>query len=344
VVCVPIANLFAPLPSDLALSSVEAPPALDTEETLFFYAANGAAAPLLFQVNRLDGSLTEVTEPPDLFPTALGGLWAAQPTVAPWLLEPEGRLAPAASLGPGFAVSPDLEPGAEETSTPIFTLVQGHNGDDFLIGPAEDAALFGLEGADLILVGEDNNLAFGGRGNDIMLGGPGDNIFFGGPGNDVLEGGAGSDTLFGNSDDDILYGGAGANVLIGGAGADLFRLGKPGAYAIPLVEEPETLEVLPLAADPSLETQANGPDIIVDFSLADGDIIDLSLIAAQPLFAGSELRPFLSFVQVGADTHLLVTTPLGQVSTEAILLAVQADTITAASLTFTPPDGLPPFK
>jgi pSer/pThr/pTyr-binding forkhead associated (FHA) protein len=105
------------------------------------------------------------------------------------------------------------------------------------------------------------------------------------------------------------------------------------------VEEPE-----PLATDPSLETQANGPDIVVDFSLADGDIIDLSMIAAQPLFAGSELRPFLSFVQVGADTHLLVTPPLGQVSTETILLAVQADTITAASLTFTPPDGLPPFK
>jgi hypothetical protein len=334
-----MANLFTPLPSNPSLSSAEAPPALDTVETLFFYAANGTAAPLLFQVNRLDGSLTAVTEPVDLFPTALGGLWTAQPTVAPWLLEPEGSLAPAASLGPGFAVSPDLEPGAEETSTPIFTLVQGHNGDDFLIGPAEDAALFCLEGADLILVGEGNNLAFGGRGNDIMLGGPGDNIFFGGPGNDVLEGGTGSDTLFGDSDDDTLYGGAGANVLIGGAGADLFRLGKPGAYAIPLVEEPE-----PLATDPSLETQANGPDIIVDFSLADGDIIDLSLIAAQPLFAGRELRPFLSFVQVGADTHLQVITPLGQVSTEAILLAVQADTITAASLTFTPPDGLPLLK
>jgi Ca2+-binding RTX toxin-like protein len=217
--------------------------------------------------------------------------------------------------------------------------VVGSDRKNFLIGTDANNALFGLEGDDLILVGEGNNLAFGGKGNDTLLGGSDDDILFGGPGDDILEGGAGDDTLFGGEGNDILYGGAGGNRLIGGAGADIFRLGKPGAYVIPLVGEPG---LAPPAAD--LAPKPSGPDIIVDFSLAEGDIIDLSLIAAQPLFAGSPLLPFVSLVQVGSHTHLQVTSPLGQTTTEAILLNVEANTLTPAAFSVTPPDGLPAFK
>ncbi|PSN76710.1 hypothetical protein C8B47_25920 [filamentous cyanobacterium CCP4] len=85
-------------------------------------------------------------------------------------------------------------------------------------------------------------------------------------------------------------------------------------------------------------------DTILDFSAAEGDRIDLSLIATQPLFAGSDLLPYLSVVQVGADAHVQITTPVGQTSTEAILLGVDVDTITDASFTFTPPSGVPLLK
>jgi len=215
------------------------------------------------------------------------------------------------------------------TNPPVFTLVQGTAGKNFLIGTAADNAVFGFGGDDLILVGAGNNLAFGGAGNDTVIGGPGDDILFGGAGNDVLEGGAGDDHLFGGTGDDILYGGAGANVLVGGAGADIFRLGTPGAYGGALVG----------ATGPDA-----GPDIVVDFSLAGGDRLDFSLITVQPAFAGVELLPFLSFVQVGANTEVQVTTPLGQTTTEAILLDVEADTITPSSLSFTTPAGLPLLK
>lgn len=219
--------------------------------------------------------------------------------------------------------------GTEQPVTDrVFTLVQGTDSKNFLIGTSANNALLGWGGDDLILTGAGHNLAFGGLGSDTLVGGTGDDGLFGGAGDDMLDGGAGDDLLMGGLGKDVLDGGGGANVLVGGAGADIFRLNTPGGYGRTLVD--------------SLSTTA--PDILVDFNAAEGDQLDFSLIAAQPLFAGLDLRPFLSFVQVGADTHVQVTTPLGQVATEAILLGVEADTITPASLTFTPPAGLPLLK
>ncbi|PZO44834.1 MAG: hypothetical protein DCF17_02820, partial [Shackletoniella antarctica] len=111
------------------------------------------------------------------------------------------------------------------------------------------------------------------------------------------------------------------------------RLGTPGAYGGVLVG----------ATGPDAGPDA-GPDIVVDFRLAEGDRLDFSLITVQPAFAGVELLPFLSFGQVGANTEVQVTTPLGQTTTEAILLDVEADTITPSSLSFTTPAGLPLLK
>lgn len=340
----------------------QAPPALlTTVDTFFFYDRAESGDPVLYQVNVAEGSLVLVSKPPGLFPTALNGLLAAEPTIAPWLepeflesealepdtlepealeskalkpnvLEPEALSTDSPGLESIGADSPEADtlampPAATETS--VFTLVQGTNGKNFLIGSTADNALFGFGGDDLILTAGGNNLAFGGAGNDTIIGGPGDDILFGGLGDDVLEGGAGNDHLFGGDGDDILYGGAGANVLVGGAGADIFRLGTPGAYGGVLVGATE-VDVM--------------PDTIVDFSIAEGDRLDLSLIAAQPAFAGVELLPFLSFVQVGANTEVQVATPLGQTTTEAILLDVEADTITPSSLSFTTPAGLPLLK
>jgi Ca2+-binding RTX toxin-like protein len=76
--------------------------------------------------------------------------------------------------------------------------------------------------------------------NDTLTGSSGNDVLKGGAGNDVLSGGAGLDTL---------YGGPGADTLTGGTGKDTF------AYA---------------------KTDATGVDTITDFSLADGDVLDIS--------------------------------------------------------------------
>lgn len=322
-----------PLPADPATDAPATPltTSLASLDTLYFYTQSGIEPPSLVQVNLLDGTLAFVAEPAQLFPTALSGLLAAVHTDAPWLGDLGLPTDPEAALPE--APAPVAEPPLADPET--FTLVVGSDRKNFLIGPAANAALFGLGQDDLILVGEGNALAFGGLGNDNLFGGAGDDSLFGNLGNDLLEGGEGDDTLFGGEGDDILYGGAGHNALIGGAGADVFRLGKPEAAETPLVGE----AIAPLETDP----EPNGPTIIVDFSLTEGDILDLSLIATQPAFTSSGLLPF-SVVQTGAHTHLQVTNTLGQTTTEAILLNVEADTLTPAAFRLTPPDGLPISK
>ncbi len=330
-------------PTVLETAAADLPPvtSITAVNDLFFYTQAGAEPPVLVKVNLLDGTFATVENPPELFPTALNGLLAAEPTDAPWLIDLGLSDNSALALAQTSLAAEETGLGGEvlfsataAVEPQTFALVTGSDRKNFLIGPDENAALFGLGGEDLILVGMGNNLAFGGTANDTLLGGPGDNILFGNEGNDELEGGDGNATLFGGEGDDILYGGAGANVLIGGAGADLFRLGKP---------EPSPLSLVG-ADEPTATPASDLPDIIVDFSLAEGDILDLSLIAASPSFVGSDLLSFLNAVQVGDHTHLQITTPLGQTTTEAILLNVEANTLTAEAFRLIPPDGLSIFK
>lgn len=273
-------------------TNITDPSVTDLSE-LFFYSRGAEGNIVVYRVNLAEGSFDLVSPPPRLFPTGFNGLWATEPTTSPW-----ERLLPQAD--------------SADSSAQTFTLVQGTDGKDFLMGTEANQALFGLGGNDLILVGEGNNLAFGGPGNDAILGGPGDDILFGGPGNNNLEGGSGDDILVGGPGDDILFGGPGANILIGGAGADTFRLGVFGTYTSDADSAPPLVQ----------------PDIIVDFSPAEGHRLDLSNIALEPLFAGQSLAPFVSFEQVDVDTHVQITTPQGSTVTEAILLDVTADAIT----------------
>ncbi|UYG02002.1 DUF5801 domain-containing protein [Halomonas sp. LR3S48] len=73
-------------------------------------------------------------------------------------------------------------------------------------------------------------------------------------GNDTLSGGAGNDILVGGAGDDLLMGGAGDDTLVGGLGADTFawNLGDQG------------------------EAGSAAVDTVKDFSLAEGDRLDLS--------------------------------------------------------------------
>lgn len=99
-----------------------------------------------------------------------------------------------------------------------------------------------------------NNIVLGTSAADTLLGLAGIDVMGGGDGNDRLDGGTG---------DDQLNGGLGYDILTGGAGADVF----------------EFIE----SADSSLEN----PDVITDFSSADGDLIDLHNIDANSQVAGN---------------------------------------------------------
>ncbi|WP_337185214.1 hypothetical protein [Phenylobacterium sp.] len=110
----------------------------------------------------------------------------------------------------------------------------------------------------------------GGDGPDHIVGGPGDDHLHGGPGddeitglggNDVLVGGRGRDRVDGGDGADFISGGRDDDVLIGGRGADVFH-----SFA------------------------GAGTDEVLDFSIAEGDRIELEAGTAYTVR------------QVGADT------------------------------------------
>lgn len=120
---------------------------------------------------------------------------------------------------------------------------------------------------DTLTGGDDAEHILGLAGNDSVQGGAGDDWIEGGSGSDKLSGGAdidflrgeeGADKLYGELGDDHLEGGMGADELFGGAGADRFIFDAV---------EQSTVAV-------------SGRDVIKDFSLADGDVIDLLAIDA----------------------------------------------------------------
>jgi Ca2+-binding RTX toxin-like protein len=102
-----------------------------------------------------------------------------------------------------------------------------------------------------MLSGGDFRVLVGGPVPERLEGGDSVDVLIGLAGADALDGGANGDILLGGRGADSLMGGAGRDALSGGRGADLFRFAPADA------------------------AQAE-PDIVVDFSQADGDRIDLS--------------------------------------------------------------------
>ncbi|HYD32168.1 MAG TPA: M10 family metallopeptidase C-terminal domain-containing protein [Azospirillaceae bacterium] len=124
------------------------------------------------------------------------------------------------------------------------------------------------------------NTILGNQGDDILMGaaradrisgGIGDDLIWGNRGGDFLFGGAGDDCLYGDLGDDTLVGGAGRDTLAGGDGADLFMFAR--------------------ATD--TDSGALARDLILDFSHAEGDRIDLSAIDANARAAGDQAFRFI---------------------------------------------------
>lgn len=141
---------------------------------------------------------------------------------------------------------------------------------------------------DEVIVGDDttaDNLS-GGAGNDTLLGFGGNDTLDGGADNDSLLGGAGDDSLIGGAGNDTLDGGPGRNSLTGGTGADVFAVSLGGITTI------------------------------TDFSIADGDKLDLSALGI------SDLETFYALAEDPFGQTFLSVTTIGGVRTQVIIRGI----------------------
>ena len=125
-----------------------------------------------------------------------------------------------ASLLSGDLNGNNIEDGAEVLGQEVF--------DDIKLVASLDITqeIPTNDGDDTLIGGADNDVLDGGAGNDLLRGQAGDDVLDGGTGNDRLEGGDGNDVLVGGADPDKLYGGIGGDVLHGNEGDDLLNGGE----------------------------------------------------------------------------------------------------------------------
>lgn len=136
-----------------------------------------------------------------------------------------------ASGSAGFTIGLTIIPPCDITGTPAD--------DPALTGTAGNDVICGLGGNDTIDGGGGNDTIAGGDGNDIVTGGPGLDEIYGGLGNDEISGGPNTDLIYGEDGDDKisgddgsdtsisnppnagLFGGSGEDSITGGGGNDL---------------------------------------------------------------------------------------------------------------------------
>ncbi len=83
--------------------------------------------------------------------------------------------------------------------TPTGLLVKGTNGNDNLLGGAQNDTITAFNGNDTAAAGSGNDYVDGGSGNDSLSGEAGNDTLLGALGNDTLNGGEGNDTLDGGT-------------------------------------------------------------------------------------------------------------------------------------------------
>lgn len=141
--------------------------------------------------------------------------------------------------------------------------------------------LWGSSGNDTVAGNGSDNTMIGKAGNDTMTAGSGNDYVHGGAGTDSLDGGDGTDLLYGGDGTDTLYGKAGLDTMHGGAGADTFVMETASAFS--------------------------NVDVIRDFSVSDGDILDLTDIldlVYDPI--NDDIADFVSFSESTGSTFVSV--------------------------------------
>ncbi len=124
------------------------------------------------------------------------------------------------------------DPAPAPTPAPVPALPEPYVGP--LISPKEDPQNMGPVGIHLDYSGSSHSggMIEGHSGNDTLIGGAGNNIIAGGNGDDFLHGGAGDDRLDGGLGNDVLIGGAGKDRLLGGPGHDIFQFDRSDDYDV----------------------------------------------------------------------------------------------------------------
>ncbi len=180
----------------------------------------------------------------------------------------------------------------KNTSGTAAIHLTGNSHDNRISGNAAGNILTGQGGVDLIK---------GLKGNDSLLGGDGDDDLRGEDGDDRLEGGAGADKL---------DGGVGQDALLGGSGGDRFVWRTVA----------ETASV------------AGSADRVLDFTGADGDLLDLSRIDADATRSGNQSFAFIGssafsapgqirLERAGNETLILLNTDRDTAAEAVIALA-----------------------
>lgn len=123
----------------------------------------------------------------------------------------------------------------------------------------------------LFLLGTSAISGTGNDGDNVLYGNVAANRLVGLAGRDTIYGGGGADTLHGGDGADFLHGGAGADTLAGDAGADKFDFDSIAESG----------------------RDATARDLILDFTLAQGDRIDLATIDANSTVAGNQAFAFI---------------------------------------------------
>lgn len=144
-------------------------------------------------------------------------------------------------------------------------------------GNANNNTVFGNASANTLSGGAGNDEMIGYGGDDILSGDDGLDLIYGGTGNDTLTGGNGDDKLWGSLGNDSLAGGAGSDFLFGGLGADTFRLDS-----------------------------ATGIDHIKDFSVADGDILDISDLISSYDPITDAIADFIRITESGGHSIIAI--------------------------------------
>jgi Ca2+-binding RTX toxin-like protein/Tol biopolymer transport system component len=168
------------------------------------------------------------------------------------------------------------------------TAVEGHEGFTVTLGNATNGAVIGTASATGTIQNDDvaRTAITGTAAADVLNGTNGADVLQGLGGDDKLYGWGGDDQLQGGSGNDVLRGYGGGDQLTGGLGADKFVYGA--------------------AAD----STAAAMDRILDFSQAQADKVDLSLLDAKPSVAGDQAFAFVgtaAFTGVGQVRYAAVS-------------------------------------
>jgi Ca2+-binding RTX toxin-like protein len=175
-------------------------------------------------------------------------------------------------------------------------------GDDvgnFIYGQGGGDIIFGAGGGDHLYGGAGSDIIYAGSGYDIVTGGSGQDIIYGDGGNDILVGGyvvimknsAGEMSFFatsGSDGGDIISGGAGNDALVGCKGKDILSGGSGKDVFV------------------FLKGALDAADVIEDFSLREGDAIDISQILEQQDPVSDAISDFVRITQKNGNSIVSV--------------------------------------